>query len=75
MGPQGLTDTLPRGGRLYDEFPASRENYMDGLLQRHWASHKAEGCAIIEPEDMSRFVRQIVRQVGHGQDLINLFFV
>ena len=60
MGPQALTDALLRGGRFYDEFPANLENYMDGLIKRHWASNKAEGCTFLDPDNVSQFVCWIV---------------
>lgn len=56
MGPQGLRDAFPRGGRFIDEFPVNEGNCLEGFITKHWASNKSEGCSMTKPEEVSCFV-------------------
>jgi hypothetical protein len=56
MGPASLTAALPRGGQYIDSYPAELSNYMDGMLEKHWISNKAEGCIIKNSKEVPRLV-------------------
>jgi hypothetical protein len=56
LGPDALTRALPHGGQFIDVYPADLDNYMDGLIKRHWISHKAEGCKLTDPLEVAKLV-------------------
>ena len=58
MGPAGLKNALPRGGRQIDDYPANLNSYMDGLLKLHWTHNKSHGCTFTDADEMSQFVSQ-----------------
>jgi hypothetical protein len=44
IGPKGLTDALPKGGTMMEEYSAKFDNYIDGLLIRNWILKQKEGA-------------------------------
>lgn len=60
LGPDSLTAALPKGGTSYNTYPASLENYMDGLLKQSWESqHREENGKVGDSSHMSKAVSWI----------------
>jgi hypothetical protein len=56
LGVNGLLTALPRGGQLPEDYPLSLNNYMDGLLAKHWTVHKHTDSVFTQPHEVKEFV-------------------
>jgi hypothetical protein len=56
MSPKGLTDALPKGGTMMEEYSAKLDNYIDGLLIRNWISKQKEGADLSASSNVSKSV-------------------
>jgi hypothetical protein len=56
MGPQCLTDALPKGGTMMEEYPAKLDNYIDGLLIKNWISKQKNGADLSASSNVAKSV-------------------